>query len=150
MLSGLAATGKVSRPVLREPKPSVRIDAAIISWVWGNPSCVRFPPECFEDSLGVLNRIRAWANNPSGTSLDEGLSLEDFLRSVPVHEAPKGRDVIWPSVLIIQVVGMLPDVQPDDGSADVFRHSFHKRGILIGSGSDGQVSIASLDQPSPT
>ena len=57
------------------------------------------------------------------------LRFKDFQRFFPVHQVPKGRDVIRSPVLIIQVVGMFPNVQADDRGTQVISHAFHDGGI---------------------
>ena len=50
-----------------------------------------------------------------------------FANSVPVDQVEERPDVIWAAVLIVQVVGVLPDIQPKDGGA-----TFHQWAVLVG------------------
>jgi hypothetical protein len=49
--------------------------------------------------LGILE------NQLSTSLLRSSVSLAYFL---PVDQVPEGRDIVWASVLVMQVVGMLP------------------------------------------
>nr|POE56200.1 hypothetical protein CFP56_69153 [Quercus suber] len=77
--------------------------------------------------------------------------LEPLGRLIPVDDAPVGLDVIWTAVLEFEVVGVLPDVQADDGEAggggadDALGH---QRTVLVARGDDLQATIL-LDQPGP-
>src|SRR6266481_4699918 len=64
---------------------------------------------------------------------------------VPIDTVPPRLDVISTHILILQVVGMLPYVQANDGSA---ASGEQIGGVLIGSGVDGQFPI-SHNQPRP-
>lgn len=37
-------------------------------------------------------------------------SLETFVHVLPVDYVPNGLDIVWPHILVLKVVGMLPDV----------------------------------------
>ena len=45
---------------------------------------------------------------------------------VPIDDVPKCRDIVGPSVLVVQVIGMFPDVETEKGSS-----AFGKRAVLI-------------------
>ncbi len=72
------------------------------------------------------------------------LPVEPRFRRLPVDDVPPGADVLRPPVLILQIVCVLPDIEPDDGNL-----AFHKRAILIGSGKYVQFP-AVLYKPGPT
>src|ERR1039457_3997144 len=62
----------------------------------------------------------------------------------PVHHVPPGTDVLNAPVLILQVIGVLPDVNSQDGG-----FAFHDRAVLVGGG--GDVKLASVDnKPCPS
>src|SRR4029453_5268801 len=50
---------------------------------------------------------------------------------VPVHDVPPGIDVVGAAVLVEQVVGVLPDVEAEDGRA-----ALHHRVVLVGEGAE--------------
>src|SRR5688572_9182065 len=45
---------------------------------------------------------------------------------VPVHRVPPGVEVVRAPVLVVEVVGVLPDVDSEDR-----RVTFHERGVLV-------------------
>ena len=65
------------------------------------------------------------------------LGFEDFLSFSPIHKIPEGRDVIRSPVLIVEVIGMFPNIQTDDSRAGIIGNPLHKGRILIRGGSDG-------------
>src|ERR1700687_5095967 len=71
--------------------------------------------------------------------------IVEFGSFVPVDNVPPSLDVITAQVLILQVVRMLPDVQPKDGLA-ASREQIGS--VLIRCGVDGQFPISD-DQPCP-
>src|SRR5690606_5737410 len=60
--------------------------------------------------------------HPADTVAEVGLSLQALVDGVPVDDVPPGREVVGALVLVLQVVGVLPDVDADDG-----RLAFHDR-----------------------
>src|SRR5580692_8838243 len=61
----------------------------------------------------------------------------------PVNGIPPGFDVIRPAILVLQVIGVLPDIEAEHGLAAV------EDGIvLIGAGFNDQLAVAN-QQPGP-
>src|SRR5690606_11500037 len=72
------------------------------------------------------------------------------LGGVPVDNVPEGRDVVRTTVLVVQVVRMLPDIEADDGFAFETRDGLaHQRAVLVGRGSDGELLVTGDDEPRP-
>src|SRR5208282_527745 len=62
----------------------------------------------------------------------------------PVHHIPPRTDVISPPILVLQVVGVLPNVEPQNRD-----FAFHNRAVLVGGRVD--VKLAALgNEPSPS
>src|SRR3569833_3845725 len=70
-------------------------------------------------------------------------SAEPLGDLVPIHEIPPRRDVVRTLVLILQIVGVLPHVEAEDGVL-----AFHERIVLVRRARDGELA-AVVDQPSP-
>src|SRR5205807_2153902 len=70
-------------------------------------------------------------------------AIEPLFRLVPADDVPPGGDIVWPAVLILEVIGVLPYIQADDR---IF--AFHDRAVLVGGGGDGDF-VAILHQPRP-
>jgi hypothetical protein len=51
---------------------------------------------------------------------------------IPIHNIPKSRDVVGAPVLVLQVIGMLPNVQSQNRDPMAVGHHIHQRVILIG------------------
>ena len=64
---------------------------------------------------------------------------------IPVDHVPESGDVVRTTVLIVQVVGMLPHVQTQD-----WRVAFHVGTVLIGCGVNGQRAVSFHHEPCPT
>src|SRR5262249_32570867 len=80
-----------------------------------------------------------------GLNFPEFLFREALLDFLPVHDAPPGRDVVGAAVLILEVIGVLPNVEAHDGNL-----AFHHGAVLIRGGGDFELAGAILDQPGPT
>lgn len=72
-----------------------------------------------------------------------------FLDSVPVNNVPDSFEVIGATVLVEEVIGVLPDVHTEDGGAGAFCDAFHERVILVGSGADAQGFVVVDAEPNP-
>jgi hypothetical protein len=95
---------------------------------------------CFprgRDRQNFKARDRASGGTLSARSGSRVLGSEDFLSFSPIHKIPEGRDVIRSPVLIVEVIGMFPNIQTDDWRASIIGNPFHKGRILIRGGSDG-------------
>src|SRR5690606_41442555 len=68
--------------------------------------------------------------------------------SVPIDHIPEGSHVIRTLVLIVQIIGMLPHVQAEEGSPLEIRY-VHQRIVLIGRRANGQLLVSTDDQPRP-
>src|ERR1700748_866909 len=62
----------------------------------------------------------------------------------PVYDVPPGFDVVRTSILIIEVVGVLPNVHAEDRFGAV-----HQRTVLVRRRDDFQFAVLTLDQPGP-
>src|SRR5947209_18525216 len=62
----------------------------------------------------------------------------------PVDHVPPRRDVLGPAVLVLEVVGMFPDVEAEDRRAPL-----HQRAVLVGGGFDTQRAAAVQREPGP-
>jgi hypothetical protein len=62
---------------------------------------------------------------------------------VPVDHGEEGRDMLRPAVLVGQVVGVLPDVDPEDGG-----FALADRAVLVWCGHDFQLALV-RQEPSP-
>src|SRR5213078_1407398 len=63
---------------------------------------------------------------------------------VPVHHIPPRFDVIGSPVLVIEIIGVLPNVHTKQRSIAV-----HERAVLVWGGNHFQLSTLVLDQPRP-
>src|SRR5579885_3322733 len=70
--------------------------------------------------------------------------LEAFSNLVPVDNIPPCRQVLGATVLILEVVGMLPDVIAHDGIL-----ALHQRAILVSGGSHLELAVAAQHEPGP-
>src|SRR5205809_1154124 len=72
----------------------------------------------------------------------ESVTLCDL---APIYHVPPRLDVIRPAVLVIQVIGVLPNVDAEQG-----RVAIHERTVLIWCRSHFEFAALVLDQPGPT
>src|ERR1700676_4428022 len=77
----------------------------------------------------------------SGLLPSPGEALFDCL---PVDGVPPGREVVGPAVLVLQIVGMLPDVHAEDGVLVL-----HQRAVLVRPAEHLELAAAPY-QPAPT
>mmetsp|Transcript_163786 Transcript_163786/g.314623 ORF Transcript_163786/g.314623 Transcript_163786/m.314623 type:complete len:208 (-) Transcript_163786:464-1087(-) len=68
---------------------------------------------------------------------------------IPVDDIEESRDILWAAILVLQIVGMLPDVNAHDGDQTCFSGTFHKRVILVGCGDYFHIAILRDSQPRP-
>ena len=68
---------------------------------------------------------------------------------VPIDDIPECGYVVRSAILIIQVVGVFPNIETDDGGSRDVGDAFHERGILIWGGGYGEGAVGLLDEPSP-
>ena len=72
------------------------------------------------------------------------LFLKSLGDSAPVDDLPDGAEVLSLAVLVLEVVGVLPGVNSEEGL------EVASNGVLVGSGDDGQsASVLILDEPGP-
>ncbi len=68
---------------------------------------------------------------------------------IPVHHIPKCGDVVGTAVLIVEVVGVFPDVETEDRAiAATAEVGSHDRIVLIGGGAHGELAILAA-KPGP-
>src|SRR5690606_39998731 len=63
---------------------------------------------------------------------------------IPVYHIPPGRDIVSPEVLVLQIIGVLPNVDAENR-----RLPLRKRRVLVSRGRDGKVAVLINDQPAP-
>src|SRR5262245_46609537 len=74
---------------------------------------------------------------------------EEFGGLGPVHDRPPGGDVVGSLVAVFEVVGVLPDIQAQDGCARAARDGLaHERVVLVGGGGDRELAVLG-DEPGP-
>src|SRR5438045_4651249 len=71
--------------------------------------------------------------------------VEPLFNRRPVHHVPPGSQVVGTAVLIFQIVGVLPHIDPHHREL-----AFHNRAILVGGGDDIELAGAILYKTSPT
>mmetsp|Transcript_85787 Transcript_85787/g.223871 ORF Transcript_85787/g.223871 Transcript_85787/m.223871 type:complete len:216 (-) Transcript_85787:306-953(-) len=67
----------------------------------------------------------------------------------PVHDVPPSLDVVGTLELILQVVGMLPNVAAEDGNAGCPLNTVHQRVVLVRGRRDGQALVLGDHEPHP-
>ncbi len=79
-----------------------------------------------------------------------GLRREVGRDHIPVHHVPERGDVIGPAVLIVEVIGVFPDIEAEDRLAGAAGDGFaHARAVLVGGRADGERAIGLFHQPRP-
>src|SRR5437016_5275751 len=85
----------------------------------------------------------SWRAPPAGAHETE---LESFFDRLPVHDVPPRLDVVRPAVLIVQIIGVLPDVEPEQNG--LRRLAVHQRIVLVRRAGDREFA-ALVEQPRP-
>src|SRR5206468_1095967 len=67
-----------------------------------------------------------------------------FRDRVPIHHVPPSLEVIGTTVLVLEIVGMLPHVDAEDR-----RVAIHQRTILVWRRNNFELSVLILDEPRP-
>ncbi len=75
-------------------------------------------------------RVFLSADGNSGVVVNNILAVLTDL--VPVDHVPPVADVLGPAVLVLEVVGMLPNVKAEDGEHDLIKDALHERIVLVG------------------
>ncbi len=74
---------------------------------------------------------------------------EKCLGGVPVDDVPEGLHVVGAAVLVVEVIGVFPNVEGEDGRAFDAGNCFtHERAVLVGGGADFKFAVVQ-DQPRP-
>src|SRR5690554_3331873 len=66
----------------------------------------------------------------------------------PIDQVPEGSHIVAPLVLVLQVVGVFPHIQSQNGRATHFSH-IHQGIVLIGRTANGQTVVGLYHQPGP-
>src|ERR1035441_5110626 len=82
----------------------------------------------------------AFAIATRSLAFGDGKALVDF---VPVDDVPPGGEVVWAAVLVLEVVGVLPNVVKQDGI-----EALREGRVLVGCGDDLELACLE-DQPTP-
>jgi hypothetical protein len=68
----------------------------------------------------------------------------------PVDHVPDGLEVVRTAVLVVQIVGVFPDINAQDWRAFATGDGLaHERAVLVGGGGDAQLLVGADDQPGP-
>src|SRR6266550_1058341 len=95
----------------------------------------------------MLSRVTPWTACSSETThslLTAAALLVAAGDFVPVYDIPPGVEVIGAAILVLKVVGVLPNVVAHDGIVAV-----HVRAVLVGSRRDLQLATPVKDEPCP-
>jgi hypothetical protein len=69
---------------------------------------------------------------------------------VPVDNVPPVADILGPAVLVLEVVGMLPNIQSEDGEHNLVSDALHERVVLVGSADELELVSGLVDaDPDP-
>src|ERR1700704_1236042 len=63
---------------------------------------------------------------------------------IPIYNVPPSFDIVCPSVLVFQIISMLPDIKTHDSLS-----AGHQRIVLVWRGFNGELAVLD-DHPSPT
>ena len=96
--------------------------------------------ECRESKKRLLAERPFALSGCSDLLLGVGEALVDF---VPVDDVPPGGEVVGAAVVVLEVVGVLPDVVAEDGVEAV-----GEGGVLVGLGDDFELA-ALVDEEAP-
>ena len=66
----------------------------------------------------------------------------------PVDDVKEGRNVVWATVLVLQVVGVLPYVEAEDGGSGA-AHAWHEGVVLVGGRADFELAGGVDAKPCP-
>merc|ERR1711915_268618 len=79
---------------------------------------------------------------------DIGTVLGHF---VPVHNVPPCAHVLGSTVLVFQIIGVLPNIQTKDWELDFVTNPLHERIVLVGSADNLQFVSGAVDHnPNPS
>ena len=90
-----------------------------------------------------------WLSLREGLAGRSALGGEAAVDLVPIHQGPPGLDVVRPAVLILEVVGVLPDVEAQQRRSPLDAGQIHQGVVLVGGAGDGELAIGAADQPGP-
>lgn len=78
------------------------------------------------------------------------LRLKAFRNFRPVHHVPPCGDEVGAAVLVVEVVSVFPDIEPEDGFTEigVWDDAFHERVVLVWGAGNFEFTILQ-DQPCP-
>src|SRR5258708_37244472 len=104
------------------------------------------PTHAGETASGNTPRRRRYLGNAERSLFSiqhSAVLLESLIHRVPVDDVPPRGEVVGPAVLVLQIVGMFPDI---DAENRLF--AFHQRAVLVRGALDEQLA-AGVDPPRP-
>src|ERR1043166_1788002 len=78
---------------------------------------------------------------PLISRLSSGIILR---HRVPIHHVPPRLDVIGAAVLVLEIIGMFPNIESMNG-----RVTLHERAVLVRRGDHFELAALVFDQPNP-
>merc|ERR1719240_2202443 len=91
--------------------------------------------------------FKSVAHGSEGDRRARGGGRVVFTDLVPVDHVEEGTDVLRAPVLVLEVVGVLPDVDAHDGHEAV---AIHEGVVLVGSGDDRDGAVLGNREPGPS
>src|SRR5581483_1614138 len=156
----------LTRPLRSEPAaasaaPSRSVSEAAAAVATALPAILEMAER--RDMVDFIGLIRCWL----GMALNSGISfLKTIGNKIPIDDIEKRGDVVRPAVLVLQVIGVLPDIDSQQGNrmrqvhAEAPGERFRRRRISLGgcadrrilvrSGNDRQFLARFEHQPGPT
>src|SRR5437660_1700680 len=75
---------------------------------------------------------------------EQTISRQPLCDLVPVHYVPPRRDIVGSLVLVLEVIGVLPDIETEERGL-----AFHERAVLVGRRVNAQLTCTIFDEPRP-
>ncbi len=85
--------------------------------------------------------------SPMKNVVSSRVKFRDFF---PIHHVPKRFEVIGPTVLVFEVIGVFPYIATEYRRSETFGHPLHERIVLVGRRANAKRAVLLFAEPNPT
>ena len=105
--------------------------------------------ECLDEKTPAYKQRLAFFDDLKIHGFSKHRLIKPHRHFLPIDDIEKGRNVVRAFVLVLQVIGVFPHIEAEDGGASLFHRAEHQRIVLIRRGADEQTFVFADTEPGP-